>query len=141
MTAKRNDARTAAKTTRTAKPANTKETAMPAKPAPAANPATPAAKPAAKPAPANCGCGCGLPTVTEKALFLSGHDARFAGRVGRGEIEPTDAQRRILADSPRLQAKVEGIRATAAKKAAAKAAREAAKKAAKAAYDEAMAKA
>lgn len=104
-------------------------------------PAKPANTPAkAKPAPANCGCGCGAPTVTARALFLSGHDARFAGRVGRGEITPTKAQAAILADSPKLQAKVAGIRETAKRKAAEKAAREAAKAAAKAAYEAALAK-
>lgn len=90
-------------------------------------------------APANCGCGCGQPTVTSRAVFLSGHDARFAGMVGRGEIEPDGHQQAILNDSPRLQAKVAGIRETQAKREAQKAAREAAKEAARRAYEEAMA--
>lgn len=109
-----------------------KATPAPAEPTPA--PAKPAAP---KPAPANCGCGCGQPTVTAKARFLSGHDARFAGMVGRGETVPTDEQARLI--TPALQAKIDGIRQTTAKKAAAKQAREAAKAAAKAAYDKAMA--
>jgi hypothetical protein len=94
-----------------------------------------------KPAPANCGCGCGAPTITAKARFLSGHDARFAGQVGRGEVEPTPAQQAILDASPALAAKVEKVRLTAATKAAAKQAREVAKAAAKRAFDEAMAEA
>lgn len=123
--------------------------ALQAEPTPAATPApaeatpakaTPApAAPKAKPAPANCGCGCGAPTVTERARFLSGHDARFAGQVGRGEVVPTDVQKALLAASPALQAKVDGIRATAKRNEAAKAARLAAKAAAKVAYDAAMA--
>lgn len=93
----------------------------------------------AKPAPANCGCGCGAPTITAKARFLSGHDARFAGAVGRGETTPTEAQQAILDASPALAAKVEKVRLTAVRKAAVKASREVAKAAAKAAFDEAMA--
>lgn len=92
-------------------------------------------------APRNCGCGCGRPTVTDRATFLAGHDARFAGQVGRGEIEPDVYQQAILDDSPALAAKVAGIRATQQKKAAAKAAREAAKVAAKEAYAKALAEA
>lgn len=95
------------------------------------------ATPAAKPAPANCGCGCGAPTITEKARFLSGHDARFAGAVGRGEIKPTPAQAALI--TPALQAKIDGIAATASRRAAEKAARVKAKAAAKAAYDKALA--
>lgn len=107
--------------------------------APAAKPAPKAAPAAvkAKPAPANCGCGCGAPTITAKASFLPGHDARFAGMVGRGEVVPTEAQAALITE--RLQGKIDGIAATAKKKAAVKAAREAAKAAAKAAFDAAMA--
>lgn len=97
--------------------------------------------PATKPTPSNCGCDCGAPTITEKALFLSGHDARFAGRVGRGETKPSPAQQAIIDGSPALAAKIQGIRQTATKKAATKAARDAAKVAAKKAFDAAMAKA
>ena len=56
--------------TRTAKPAAAKP-AKPAKPAPA--PKVEEAK-----APRNCGCGCNRPTITDRASFLPGHDARFA---------------------------------------------------------------
>lgn len=103
----------------------------------------PVAKPVAAAAqPANfplCGCGCKVPVVTAKALFLSGHDARFAGMVGRGEVEPTEAQAAILKASPRLQAKVDSIAATKARKQAERDAREAAKVAAKVAYEQALA--
>lgn len=123
-----------AKETPMSKPAKTpaKAKKAPAKPAPA----TPAAsKPAAT--PRNCGCGCGAPTITEKASFLPGHDARFAGLVGRGEITPADWQTALV--TPALAKKIDGIRETAKKKQAVKAAREAAKAAAKAAFDAAMA--
>lgn len=106
-------------------PAKGKGKTAPAKPAPV------------KKAPANCGCGCGAPTITEKASFLPGHDARFAGLVGRGEVVPSDAQTALI--TPALAKKIDGIRATATKKAAVKAAREAGKAAAKAAFEAAMA--
>lgn len=107
-------------------------------------PATPApeAKVATKPAPSNCRCGCGQPTVTAKATFVAGHDARLAGRLGRAlAVNPKDeAALKVLATlTDRLQAKVEGVRVTAVKKAAAKEAREVAKAAAKAAYEKALA--
>lgn len=122
---------------------STKSTRTP-KPAPKATPApapTPAKVETPKPQPANCGCGCGVPAVTAKATFLSGHDARFAGKVGRGEVTPDERQQAILDASPALAAKVEKVRLTAARKAATKQAREVAKAAAKVAFDEAMAKA
>lgn len=108
-----------------------------------AKPSKPAAAAAeAKKSPATfplCGCGCKVPTVTAKAKFLSGHDARFAGQVGRGEVTPTPEQQALI--TPALQAKIDGIRATAAKREAAKKARAAAKVAAAKAYAEALAKA
>lgn len=111
-----------------------------AKPTPAKQ--APKPKPTAdKPKPQNCACGCGAPTITAKAAFLSGHDARFAGLLGRGEIKPTAAQKAVLEASPRLQAKVEGIVQTQAKRLAAKQAREAAQKAAAAAKQAVLAKA
>jgi hypothetical protein len=114
-------------------PAKQAKSPKQAKQAKVATPAKP------KSAPANCGCGCGQPTVTAKATFLAGHDARFAGAYGRGEITLNERQMAILADSPKLQAKVDRIIATTAKRDAAKVARAAAKAAAKAAYDQAMA--
>ena len=100
--------------------------------------ATPASAP--KPAPANCACGCGKPTITAKAVFLSGHDARHAGNVGRGlAAGDASAVEAFAALSPRLQAKAEGVRATAERKANEKAARIAAREAAKKAFDAAMA--
>lgn len=78
------------------------------------------AKQAAKPTPQNCACGCNQPTITAKAAFLSGHDARFAGRYGRGEIRLNAHQKAVLDASPRLQAKVDGIIQTHAKRLAAK---------------------
>ena len=101
-------------------------------PAPADEP-TPAPAPAKdRPAPANCGCGCGVPTVTAKATFLAGHDARHAGTVGRGlAATPDDAD--LLAAyermTPALQAKTDKIRETAESKNRIKAAREEAKRA------------
>lgn len=89
-----------------------------------------------KKAPANCGCGCGAPTITAKARFLSGHDARFAGQVGRGEVTPADWQKALI--TPALQAKIDGIRETQVKRDALKAAKAAAKVAAAKAYAEAL---
>lgn len=109
----------------------------PAKPAKDATPA-----PASKPAPANCGCGCGQPTVTAKARFLSGHDARHAGNLGRAlAATPDDADLIAARDalSDLLQAKVASVQATATRKVAEKAAREVAKAAAKQAYEAALA--
>lgn len=105
--------------------------------APAKGKTAPAKPAPVKKTPANCGCGCGAPTITEKASFLPGHDARFAGLVGRGEVVPSDAQTALI--TPALAKKIDGIRATATKKAAVKAAREAGKAAAKAAFEAAMA--
>lgn len=103
-------------------------------------PATPKAstsKPKGKPAPANCGCGCGSPTITSKATFLAGHDARHAGVLGRGlAATPDDADLKAAyarLTAP-LQVKVDKIRETATRKAGVKAAREVAK----AAYAEAL---
>lgn len=108
------------------------------------NPA-PAATPAVDKAPAPsfplCGCGCGVPTVTAKALFLSGHDARHAGVLGRAlAATPDDTDLNAAYDrlSDRLRAKVDGIRATAERKQAEKEARLAAKAASKAAYEAAL---
>lgn len=114
---------------------NTTTTKATRKPAAAATakPAKPAAAPVSFPL---CGCGCKVPTVTAKARFLSGHDARFAGLVGRGEVVPTPEQQALV--TPALQGKIDGIRATAAKRAATKAAKAAAKEAAKAAYAAAL---
>lgn len=98
------------------------------------------AVPATKPAPRNCGCGCGAPTVTSKATFLAGHDARHAGNIGRAlAANPNDAQAKAARDSatPKLQAKIDKVRATAEGKAAVKAARETAK----VAYEKALAEA
>lgn len=124
-----------ARNTNTSKPATT-----PAKVADKTAPAKPAEP---KPAPANCKCGCGAPTVTSKALFLSGHDARLAGRLGRQAATKeglSDADVALLDSlTDRLQAKVETVRMTAIKKAVAKEAREQAKSVAKAAYEQAMA--
>lgn len=128
-----------ARTARTAKPAaSTKATAKPA-PAPVEAPAAPAQ-------PANCRCGCGAPTVTARALFLSGHDARFAGDLGRrlaaSEVGPEREALTAEVDalSPALKAKVLKIAETANRKAAEKAAKAAARAAAKAAYEAALAR-
>lgn len=95
------------------------------------------------PKPNPCRCGCGQPTVRSDAKYVSGHDARHAGEVGRSAA--TEAEiRELFKDQPKLAAKALGVRETAARKvaekAAASAAREAAKAAAKVAYDEALAK-
>lgn len=98
-------------------------------------------KPKADAEPANfplCGCGCGVPVVTAKATFLSGHDARFAGKVGRGEVDPDARQLEILKASPKLQAKVASVAGTKLRKEAEKAAKAAAREAAKAAYEAAL---
>lgn len=103
--------------------------------------------PAAARVAQNCGCGCGAPTITDRALFLSGHDARLAGVVGRGLVSTDEATReaaqaRLETLSPALKAKAQRVVETAERKAADKAAkakaREAAKQAAKAAYEAAL---
>lgn len=115
------------------------------KTAPKAGKKAPAAKSAAPktaPAPANCACGCGAPTITAKAAFLSGHDARLAGVLGRarGNGNATaEQQEQYRSMTPALQAKVDKIAATAERNANVKAAKIAAKAAAKAAFDAAMA--
>ena len=101
-----------------------------------------AATPAAKPLPSNCRCGCNQPTVTEKALFVSGHDARLAGALGRAKAagpltKPQQAQYDSLSDA--LRKKADGVEQTARRKAAEKAARVEAARIAKAAYDKALA--
>lgn len=113
-------------------------TARPSKPAEP----KPEVKTEAKPVPTNCRCGCGAPTITAKAQFVSGHDARLAGRLGRALADgtATDEDRTLVASlSDRLQAKVESVRKTALTKAALKEAREQAKSVAKAAYEQALA--
>lgn len=119
--------------------ANRTEPATPAK----TKPVKPAKKPAEQPGSFPlCGCGCGVPTVTAKATFLSGHDARHAGNLGRAlAADPTDAD--LIAAygrlTPALQAKVDRVRTTAERKVAEKAAKAAAREAAKAAYEAALA--
>jgi hypothetical protein len=116
-------------------------TRRPAKPA--APKATPAPAPAPA-APAPCGCGCGAPTHRAEARYLSGHDARHAGQVGRALVAGGDPEA-LLATLPTdaLRAKATGMveahAAREAKKAARKAATEAARAAAKAAYAAALA--
>lgn len=104
-------------------------------------PTTPAVK-TAPAKPANCACGCGAPTITSKALFVSGHDARLSGVLGRVAAErsltkPEQAQYDALSDA--LRAKTDRVTATAKRKSAEKAARETAKIAAKKAYNDALA--
>lgn len=130
------------KTATPAKTARSTRKATPAKKTPARPTGKPAEAPAAKPAPANCGCGCGAPTITAKAVFLSGHDARHAGVIGRAlAANPTDeaALASLARMSPVLQAKTNAITKTALAKVAKKAAAAKAKEAAKAAYDKALA--
>lgn len=124
-----------------------KNTATPTRKAtPAKARKAPAPAPAPKPAavPANCGCGCGAPTITARAAFLAGHDARMAGVLGRaigsGTATPEQHAQYDRASAP-LRAKIDGIAATAKRKAATKAAKDAAKAAAAAAFDAAMASA
>lgn len=100
----------------------------------ATKPATTGKPAASKPAatPANCGCGCGSPTITSKATFLAGHDARHAGTVGRGlAATPDDADLKAAYDrmTDALKAKTDKIRATAEKANAVKEARRIAKEA------------
>lgn len=117
-----------ARSTRTAsKPATAKASAT--------TPATAEATTPAK-APTACRCGCTQPTVTAKARYLSGHDARHAAAVGHslhGDIAA------IFADAPKLAAKAQAIRDTTDRKAQERVARAAATAAAKAAYADAIA--
>ncbi len=130
-------------TSTTAKPANRSTNKRTAKRTPTAKQTPPAAK-QAKPTPSNCACGCGAPTITAKAAFLPGHDARLAGVLGRLLANtPLGKDReavttRINALSPALKAKTLKIADTEAKRLARKAAQEAARKAAKEAFDAAM---
>ncbi len=120
---------------------NTAPAATPAVATEAATEALPPAPVVVRP-PANCGCGCGQPTLTHRALFLSGHDARHAGNLGRALAEaPGDAGlvEALAGLSPALQAKVLSVQATAERKAAEKAAKVAAKAAAAKAYADALA--
>lgn len=100
-------------------------------------PAKAAAPVKAKPAPANCGCGCGQPTITAKATFLAGHDARHAGNLARAIVAGEDVTEPYGRLSERLQAKVDSLVEAWAKQAKVKAAKEAAK----AAYEAALAEA
>lgn len=94
------------------------------------------------PQPNLCKCGCGQATTRPEARYVSGHDARHAGEVGRSS-RSDDEVRELFADAPKLQAKALRVRETArrkeAEKVAASAAREAAKAAAKVAYEAALA--
>lgn len=75
--------------------------------------------PKATPTPDPCRCGCGEATRRPEARYVSGHDARHAGEVGRSDA--TEAQvREIFKDAPKLVAKALGVRETAARKAQAK---------------------
>lgn len=100
--------------------------------------ATPAATPAT---PANCGCGCNRPTVTAKARFLSGHDARHAANLAAAILAGKDVKAALQAPamSDRLRDKVDGIVATQRKREAERKAAKAAKAVAKAAYEKALA--
>lgn len=110
-----------------------RKTAAP-KPSPAK-----ATTPKRTPSDALCACGCGRPTITAKALFVSGHDARLAGVLGRAAATgDATAVTRIEALSPGLKAKALRIADTARKQAAVKAARAVAKEQAKAAYAAAL---
>lgn len=82
------------------------------------------------PQPTSCRCGCGQPTVRSDARYLSGHDARHAGEVGRSDL-PEAKVREMFADAPKLLAKALGVRETAKRKAAEKEAAAKAKAAAK----------
>lgn len=132
--------------TRSAKPAakaTPTKPRTPRKPKATAPKATPTPKaPPVKQAPSNCGCGCGKPTITAKAAFLSGHDARHAGVLGRafgtGTATP-EMQAAYDRLTDRLKEKVDGIAKTAKRNQAVKDAKEAAKRAAKEAFDAAMA--
>lgn len=120
---------------------NTRKTAQPT-PAKETAPKAAPAKVADKPAPANCRCGCGQPTVTTKATFVSGHDARLAGVLGRKVAEGTlteQEQTLLNSLSDKLQAKVAKVADTARGREAKKAAAKAAKAVAKAAYEQALA--
>lgn len=100
-------------------------------------PAAPAAAKVAE-APAPCRCGCGQPTVRPEARYVSGHDARHAGVVGR-EAAKLDGDKWIakieavfpVKTDPKLNAKAAGVVQTARKREADKVARAAARAAAK----------
>jgi hypothetical protein len=119
------------------KPRTAKAKVTTTKPAPAkVEPKTPTV-------PTNCGCGCGQPNVRGKASYLSGHDARHAGQVGRAIIaDPAKAADLLKAlPTEALQRKALGMVKTAEAKQAKVNAAKAAKAAAKAAYDKALAEA
>lgn len=129
---------TAKPTTRKARGQQTTKRTPASKPTAKPTP-TPAVK-QAKPAPSNCACGCGAPTITAKAAFLPGHDARLAGVLGRSLANTPSGEARVAlverldSLSPALKAKTIKIAETETKRLARKAAR----KAAKEAFDAAM---
>jgi hypothetical protein len=121
------------------KPRTAKAKVTTTKPAPAkVEPKTPTV-----PTNCGCGCGCGQPNVRGKASYLSGHDARHAGQVGRAIIaDPAKAADLLKAlPTEALQRKALGMVKTAEAKQAKVNAAKAAKAAAKAAYDKALAEA
>jgi hypothetical protein len=75
---------TATSTKREAKPAQTKPEAGKAGPEVTIEGQD---APKAKPEPEPCLCGCGKPTVTTKASFIAGHDARLASRLVNAALE------------------------------------------------------
>jgi hypothetical protein len=87
-----------------------------------------AAKPTAQPHP--CECGCGNQTVTGKARFIPGHDAKLASQLVNAALDgdKTAAQRLSKLG---WGSKLDRARASRAKKAAAKAAKAAKAKPAK----------
>lgn len=90
--------------------------------------------------PQACRCGCKLQTIRPEALYLPGHDARHAGRVGRALIaNPNDTSQLDQLPTDALKAKARGMVAKVEQQAAEKARRQAARDAAKAAYAAALA--
>lgn len=77
-----------------------------------------------------CRCGCKAKVVSPRATYLSGHDARHAGVVGRSLTgTAADAKRLATLPSDRLQAKALAVAATAKARATSKAKAKAPKKA------------
>jgi len=93
--------------------------------------------PTASATPTPCKCNCGQATVRQDAFYVSGHDARHAGQVGRALAATTssDEIKALLATLPtdKLREKALGVNETAQRKATEKAAKVAAREAGKAA--------
>ncbi len=67
----------------------------------------------------NCACGCNQPTITAKATFRPGHDAKLVSevvKIAKDEKNPAEFAREMLKDFPKLAAKAAEYAETQAQK-------------------------